>query len=178
MEYLIMHNVFSYFCFVEKDFGVVGIREFLPEDDMSDRGLEIIAKTLRDLRTVELTPRHFRRLVVEDDGNVIVFMGCLDLPKELLQYRTEERVVIEKYRRKALKAIGFGIMVLDSKPFECISWMEGPWERDEGIEKMIQDEPISRPAPGQKLPRRNDPCVCGSGKKFKKCCIQKFKDSV
>jgi uncharacterized protein len=23
---------------------------------------------------------------------------------------------------------------------------------------------------GQKLPNRNDPCLCGSGKKFKKCC--------
>lgn len=22
----------------------------------------------------------------------------------------------------------------------------------------------------EKLPQRNDPCVCGSGKKFKKCC--------
>jgi len=24
------------------------------------------------------------------------------------------------------------------------------------------------------LPGRNDPCVCGSGKKFKKCCINKI----
>ncbi|MBO1265080.1 SEC-C domain-containing protein [Proteiniclasticum sp. SCR006] len=24
-----------------------------------------------------------------------------------------------------------------------------------------------------KLPGRNDPCPCGSGKKYKKCCIDK-----
>ncbi|MCV5928645.1 SEC-C metal-binding domain-containing protein, partial [Escherichia coli] len=23
----------------------------------------------------------------------------------------------------------------------------------------------------EKLPGRNDPCQCGSGKKFKKCCL-------
>jgi uncharacterized protein YchJ len=26
--------------------------------------------------------------------------------------------------------------------------------------------------PGNPLPRRNDPCICGSGKKFKKCCLE------
>lgn len=25
------------------------------------------------------------------------------------------------------------------------------------------------------LPKRNDPCLCGSGKKFKYCCISQFK---
>jgi hypothetical protein len=25
-----------------------------------------------------------------------------------------------------------------------------------------------------KLPGRNEPCVCGSGKKFKKCCLPKI----
>ena len=24
-----------------------------------------------------------------------------------------------------------------------------------------------------KKPKRNEPCICGSGKKFKKCCINK-----
>lgn len=29
-----------------------------------------------------------------------------------------------------------------------------------------------------KIPGRNDPCICGSGKKFKKCCLQKFEDGT
>jgi uncharacterized protein len=29
---------------------------------------------------------------------------------------------------------------------------------------------------GRKLPKRNDPCLCGSGEKFKKCCGQLLKD--
>lgn len=29
-----------------------------------------------------------------------------------------------------------------------------------------------------KIPGRNDLCICGSGKKFKKCCLQKFEDGT
>lgn len=29
-----------------------------------------------------------------------------------------------------------------------------------------------------KIPGRNDPCICGSGKKFKKCCLKKFEDGT
>lgn len=34
------------------------------------------------------------------------------------------------------------------------------------------------PIKKHKLPGRNDPCVCGSGKKFKKCCLHKFEDGT
>jgi len=32
------------------------------------------------------------------------------------------------------------------------------------------EKPVSRPS----LPKRNDPCPCGSGKKFKNCCISRM----
>ena len=143
--------------------------------DMSDNGLASIAKAMRDLRTAKLTRGKFRRLVVQDGETVISVTASLDLPRNLLHVRTAERGLIEKYRRKALKSISLGVMVLDSKAFECAMWVEGPWEPDEEMEKLIEAEPPFVPAPGQKLPGRNDPCVCGSGKKFKKCCLRRFK---
>ena len=143
--------------------------------DMSDKGLAMISKAIQELRKAELTRGKFRRLVMQDQDTVISFTVSLDLPKPLLHKRTAERAIIEKYRRKALKSISFGIMVLDAKPFECATWMEGPWEPDEEMEKLVEAEPPFVPAPGQKLPGRNDPCVCGSGKKFKKCCLPKLK---
>jgi hypothetical protein len=144
--------------------------------DMSDKGLAIISKAIQELRKAELTSGKFRRLVVQDQDTVISFTASLDLPKSLLHKRTAERAIVEKYRRKALKSISFGIMVLDAKPFECATWAEGPWEPDEEMEKLIEDEPPFVPAPGQKLPGRNDPCICGSGKKFKKCCLHRLTD--
>jgi uncharacterized protein YecA (UPF0149 family) len=66
-------------------------------------------------------------------------------------------------------------MVRDnSKPFHCTTLVEGPWQYDAEMEKIMQDEPPFMPAAGTKLPGRNDPCLCGSGKKFKKCCLPKI----
>jgi hypothetical protein len=33
-------------------------------------------------------------------------------------------------------------------------------------------QPLERPSPRPELPGRNDPCSCGSGRKFKRCCQQ------
>jgi hypothetical protein len=81
---------------------------------------------------------------------------------------------IEKYRRRAPKSIGFGILVLNrSRPFECATWIEYPWKQEKELEDLLDDEPPMMPAPGQKPPGRNEPCICGSGKKYKKCCLHR-----
>ncbi|MCL4786435.1 MAG: SEC-C domain-containing protein [Verrucomicrobia bacterium] len=60
-----------------------------------------------------------------------------------------------------------------TKPFDFAFWVEGPWEAD-----PVLDEALAKERPkamlGQKLPGRNEPCTCGSGKKFKKCCLGKI----
>ena len=40
---------------------------------------------------------------------------------------------------------------------------------EENLRKIKQANQII----GTKKPKRNEPCVCGSGKKFKKCCLNK-----
>ena len=143
--------------------------------NMSDSMLDQIAKNLSALRTATLTPGMFRRWTYYEGETVVSLIGSLDLSPLLLEQRTEIRAVIEKYRHKAVKSIGFGIMVKDrSKPFQCASWVEFPWEYDAETEKFIQDEPPSLPVHGAKFPSRNAPCLCGSGKKFKKCCLPKI----
>lgn len=44
------------------------------------------------------------------------------------------------------------------------------WEEDFGYEEMFHPDTYVRPEP--KI-GRNDPCPCGSGKKYKKCCLDK-----
>jgi preprotein translocase subunit SecA len=50
------------------------------------------------------------------------------------------------------------------------------WQEGRGSDATGPAQPVSRPAPraagGQKV-GRNDPCPCGSGKKYKKCCLLK-----
>ncbi len=50
----------------------------------------------------------------------------------------------------------------------------GPWQREEGlalIEPRLQRARApKRPARSEAKPGRNDPCPCGSNKKYKRCC--------
>jgi len=43
-------------------------------------------------------------------------------------------------------------------------------EEIEADEKLLKETPKTEPIHSDKVPSRNDPCPCGSGKKFKKCC--------
>ena len=143
--------------------------------DMSDAGLAAVNQMVKQVRTAELTPDRFRSNVHKEGDTVISVVASLDLPPSELRERTNLRTRLEKYRHKAVKSIGIGVMVLDkSKAFDCASWLESPWTYDEEMERAIQSEPLRVPAPGQKLPGRNPPCICGSGKKFKKCCLSKI----
>jgi uncharacterized protein YecA (UPF0149 family) len=43
-------------------------------------------------------------------------------------------------------------------------------EENEAEEKLIKETPKVPPIHVDAAPSRNDPCPCGSGKKYKKCC--------
>jgi uncharacterized protein YecA (UPF0149 family) len=43
-------------------------------------------------------------------------------------------------------------------------------EEIEAEEKLIKETPKVPPIHSDVAPGRNDPCPCGSGKKYKKCC--------
>ena len=59
---------------------------------------------------------------------------------------------------------------------------EAPMERKQTVKITAQsgsdDGTVKKePKKADKKPGRNDPCPCGSGKKYKKCCMQKDKAS-
>ncbi|MGB1217692.1 MAG: YecA family protein, partial [Saprospiraceae bacterium] len=45
--------------------------------------------------------------------------------------------------------------------------------REEGLGKVEKEDPRSIPVRTEKKIGRNEPCPCGSGKKYKKCCLRK-----
>ena len=110
-----------------------------------------------------------------EGDTVFSILASRDLPRALLEDRTRMRAMLEKYRYKAEKSMAFGLMTTDSsQAFDCAFWIEGTWQYDPEMENLIANEPPFVPAPGTKLPGRNDPCVCGSGRKYKKCCLPRF----
>ena len=47
----------------------------------------------------------------------------------------------------------------------CFRLIEGKWYYDDGKPVPVETFKRDKPKVG-----RNDPCICGSGKKYKKCC--------
>ena len=143
--------------------------------DLSDQILAVIAKGFDDLRTAQFKSGMFRTLKFTEDETLVLIVATGGGLHDPLPARTHLRAMIEKYRHKSLKGVAFGVDALNSsRPFECALWFDGSWQYDAEMEKLIDDEPPFVPAPGTRLPGRNELCMCGSGKKFKKCCLAMF----
>lgn len=142
---------------------------------LSDRALEIVAGTFRDLRLKSLKADTFLRATHTEGDLAITIIATRDQSAEALLQNTQSRTLLEKYRRKCVRSIGFGVLVSDtSRPFHCATWAEWPWAHDPEMDRLIKTEPAPIPSRGSKIPGRNDPCLCGSSKKFKRCCLPKM----
>ncbi|MEZ4740848.1 MAG: SEC-C metal-binding domain-containing protein [Bdellovibrionota bacterium] len=136
--------------------------------------LRAIADSFREMWQQEPKPGQFRRCTVNYEDVAISIMSARNLPKKLIYDRTVFRALAEKYRFKTSKGICFGINLSDpSKYFFSMHYAEGAWEFDPKMERALENEPPTS-YDRKTLPGRNDPCFCGSGKKFKKCCKDKI----
>lgn len=76
--------------------------------------------------------------------------------------------VARKYKTKADQWLGLGSYATSSNIVDSVAFSKEKWKPDPKLERLASV--LIRP--GQILTRkigRNDPCYCGSGKKFKKC---------
>ncbi|RAP55701.1 nuclease-related domain-containing protein [Oleiagrimonas sp. MCCC 1A03011] len=90
---------------------------------------------------------------------------------------------LRKYRQKANRWFGICLTPGDAQ-LRFGLHLSDPWEQDHALDKATADmiEPMSPKLAyerafrgGRRSPKigRNDPCPCGSGYKYKKCCINK-----
>jgi hypothetical protein len=140
---------------------------------LSQETVSRIENDLGILREQAKPDWRIRRITINDDGLVVSVLAARGLPTNDLRRHTAFRGSIEKFRLKTTASVSLGIDAGDiTKPFDFAFWIEGPWEEDPVMEAALKKE---RPQLmlGQKLPGRNELCFCGSGKKFKKCCLGK-----
>jgi len=142
---------------------------------LSPSQLAVVAEGIERARSQIPKPGMYHRSAVDLDDFAVSITVTADRPLDELSRRTQIRTAVEKYRRKVSRGIGFGIHLRhQDKPFDSCVWVEGGWEPEPEMERLLETEPPFVPASGQKLPGRNAPCVCGSGKKFKKCCLPRI----
>jgi hypothetical protein len=143
--------------------------------DQLDQGLKDVAyRTRLDGRPHDFT-------LGFDNGDSGLTIHC----SRASNYEAVENLADHCRRRKYVHRAGgwFGLVVreTDSLPKLGIA-LRFPWKRDSKLDALTHGMvlkgshgtakpiPIPRAPDGSKI-GRNDPCPCGSGKKFKKCCL-------
>jgi hypothetical protein len=142
--------------------------------DMSFAALKALAHGLELARTDPPKYGGFRRFVWAGDDVVICVVASNGHSPQELAAHLEKRVAIERYRRRKQKAIGFGLAAEDTNPYTVAAWEDREWEPNPELDRLVENDAPGMPLPRTKLPGRNAPCLCGSGRKFKKCCLPKI----
>lgn len=146
--------------------------------ELEDRCLHDISKITDELRNADLHYGVNRRFSFSHDDCTIFVAACsLDTPPYEFYDWLAYRATSEKYKMKTAKCIALGIRSGQSETTcECAIYLDNKWEKDEKLESLVEFTPPMMPVPGTPLPGRNAPCICGSGNKFKKCCLHKIEE--
>lgn len=103
-------------------------------------------------------------------------MHLSELPDQVARQKLLQHCELKKYELEANAWYGLVLRPADFRVRHALLLQE-PWKHDPAIDKIIATLPRRPPVPltnvgrAQKKVGRNAPCPCGSGLKYKKCCI-------
>ena len=114
----------------------------------------------------------FSDLVAQFEANPVIFMGFLDGINTSLNQANDLESITEDTELDLdvdFEKLFFNMLKADADYLYTLE----EWNDVLTEEKMVQivkDFKRSKTVHKEKEPGRNDPCPCGSGKKYKKCC--------
>ena len=114
----------------------------------------------------------FSELAAKFEADPVIFMGFLDGIQTSLNNPFELDAVTEDTDIDLdidFEKLYFNMLKADADYLYTLKAWEGIFSEDK-IMQIIKDFKRSTIVHKEKEPGRNDPCPCGSGKKYKKCC--------
>lgn len=146
---------------------------------LSQPALGRLASALEDMKSNLAQGQRILRCTMREGDVVINVVAHRGLTKGEFFKNVTIRSRIEHYRSRPRATVTIGIDQRDtSQSFEVAQWLEGPWEYEPVMEKLLAEDRdqlrVVQMPRGASKPGRNEPCPCGSGKKFKKCCISQI----
>lgn len=114
----------------------------------------------------------FSELTAKFEADPVIFMGFLDGIQTSLNNPFELDAVTEDTDIDLdidFEKLYFNMLKADADYLYTLKAWEGIFS-EEKIMQIIKDFKRSKIVHKEKEPGRNDPCPCGSGKKYKKCC--------
>ena len=146
--------------------------------ELDNNVLNSIATYIEKLRGDNIPDSIVRRVSFSSDEIVVSIVASNAFSSNMLPEKIYQRVTLEKYRRKVNKSIGIGMVCENGRLIlKSACYAESLWEHDTDMDYLIENDSPFVPSSGVKLPGVNQPCICGSGKKFKKCCKRKIEDN-
>lgn len=111
-----------------------------------------------------------------DDSEAGLTIHCSYLPNHEAAAKLLDHCQRRKYVHRAGRWFGLAVRADDGQPKFGIN-LRSAWKHDGMLERATRGMRRTPPPSAVPLaPRpkvgRNDPCLCGSGKKFKKCCLE------
>ncbi len=114
----------------------------------------------------------FRDLTSQFDANPVIFMGFLDGINTSLNEANELEKITEDteiYLDIDMEKLFFNMLKADADYLYRLPQWESVLSEEKRLE-IVKSYKRSKIVIKEKEPGRNDPCPCGSGKKYKKCC--------
>lgn len=114
----------------------------------------------------------FSELTAKFEADPVIFMGFLDGIQTSLNNPMALEAVTEDTEIDLdidFEKLFFNMLKADADYLYTLKAWEGIFS-EEKIMQIIKDFKRSKIVHKEKEPGRNDPCPCGSGKKYKKCC--------
>ena len=114
----------------------------------------------------------FSELTAKFEADPVIFMGFLDGIQTSLNNPMELEAVTEDTEIDLdidFEKLFFNMLKADADYLYTLKAWEGIFS-EEKIMQIIKDFKRSKIVHKEKEPGRNDPCPCGSGKKYKNCC--------
>jgi hypothetical protein len=163
--------------------------EASPDPGKIDLGLQILALGHQSTETLNEGTEYIRALSARDGKNhdfSLAFgdrfsgitIHCNDRPKQEAGDKLYAHCTLRKYATKALSWFGLVLSPADASVRLGLK-LEGDWEQNPRMDEAVRQMPVGMPskkvrdALKPKKIGRNDPCPCGSGRKYKKCCRDK-----
>jgi hypothetical protein len=152
-------------------------RPALVATDLGLMLLELSEDTVRDLNqyitrilasTAADGELHDATIGVRPSGLTI---HCSRLRRPEAEFRLRSHCTMRKYLEKANSWFGLALALDGSIGF--IAELLGPWKFDPALEAACAASSMRSISSGSKRAGRNDPCPCGSGKKYKRCCLRR-----
>ena len=101
-------------------------------------------------------------------GSSGLTVHCNAEPDDVARARLEAHVVSRKYISRTSTWVG--VLLAPDGTLRGALKIEYPWKHDAKMDGATKD--MRRAAIAKAKPGRNSPCPCGSGKKYKKCCLK------